>query len=67
MNMIYGELGIIPMSIHAKFRFYKIDEPVFHTSNWIRFIRSNLNILGFSEMYTTQNIPYSSSCFKNKI
>ena len=30
---------------------YKINEPVFFTSNWIRFVKSNLNALGFSELY----------------
>ena len=89
-NMIYGELGLIPISVQAKCRLlnrwaklvdgtecklsnifyyllYKMDEPVFFTSNWIRFVKSNLNALGFSELYTTQNIPYSSNCFKNRV
>ena len=88
--MIYGELGVIPISIQAKCRFlnfqaklvndtecklsnifyyllFKMDEHVFFTSNWIRFVKNNLNALGFSEMYTAQNIPYSSDSFKNKI
>ena len=88
--MIYGELGLIPISVQAKCRLlnrwaklvdgtecklsnifyyllYKMDEPVFFTSNWIRFVKSNLNALGFSELYTAQNIPYSSNCFKNRV
>ena len=89
-NMIYGELGVIPISIQAKCRLlnfqaklvngtecklsnifyyllFKMDKHVFFTSNWIRFVKNNLNALGFSEMYTAQNIPYSSNSFKNKI
>ena len=89
-NMIYGELGVIPISVQAKCRLlnfwaklvddtecklsnifyyllYKMDEPVFFTSNWIRFVKNNLNALGFSELYTTENIPYSSNCFKNRV
>ena len=47
---------------------YRMDKPVFFfTSNWIRFVENILNAHGFSEMFTTQNIPYSSNCFKNKI
>ena len=88
--MIYGELGVIPISVQAKCRLlnfwaelvngtecklsnifyyllYKMEESVFFTSNWIRFVKSNLNTLGFSELYTTQNIPYSSNCFKNRV
>ena len=88
--MIYGELGVIPISVQAKCRslifwamlvdgtegklsnifhylLYKMDEPVFFTSNRIRFVKSNLNALGSSELYTTQNIPYSSNCFKNRV
>ena len=89
-NMIYGELGVILISVQAKCRLlifwaklvdgtegklsnifhyllYKMDEPVFFTSNRIRFVKSNLNALGFFELYTTQNIPYSSNCFKNRV
>ena len=75
-NMIYGELGVIPIYIPAKCRLlnfwangtecklsnifyyllFKMDEPAFFTSNWIIFVKNNLNVLGFSEMYTTQNI-----------
>ena len=46
---------------------FKMDEHAFFTSKWIRFVKNNLNAFGFSEMYTTQKIPYISNSFKNKI
>ena len=46
---------------------FKMDEHAFFTTKWIRFVKNNLNALGYSEMYTTQKIPHSSNSFKNKI
>ena len=44
-----------------------MDEALFFTSDWVGFVKSNLNDLVFPELYTTQNIPYSSNCFKNRV